>query len=399
MRYTLMNQEHEVLDFVFDSGSAKSDNVRICEGIAWAPLEIPVDGRDIAPALDCFLRRRALCDQREDVPQILHATGVGTTVELALRSGGFSLSDQYWYRGEGSSLNWQDSNLFDNEWDPLFGEAVLKRDYDSLAQASLRTPDATLNGFCRKAWVWTTHGLRLLKSSPTGDVANVHCEALVSRMLDRLVGPDGHVAYEPMAFGGEVYSACPAMLKKDDELVQGVQLFERAGEGASVLSPQAGMADFERLMDIYQQILEDYGVPGHRQAMAKLFVMASLSLDFDTHPSNFGLIRDVRTLRLRQAPLYDHGRGFLYMRDKLELVRREPRVADLLLGLYFSNLDPGWDYSWYDPCSLEGFEDEIVATLSGLESIPDGYAELMADLFMRQRSYVNRVAASSRRDA
>lgn len=395
MRYTLMNQEHEVLDFVFEAGSDAPEGVRACEGIAWAPLEIPVDGRDSVPALDRFLRRRALCEWREDVPQLLRSIDAGSPVELALLSGGFSLSDQYWYRREGSSLTWKGSNFFDNDWDPEFGEAILMRDYDALAHASSRTPDVTLGGLCRKAWVGTGLGLRLLKASPTGDEANVHCEALVSRMLERLVGPSGHVPYEPMAFGGETYSSCPVMLGDNDELVSVAQLLEGSGVDPSLFNLRAELGDHGRLIGICQQAMDERGVMGHRQALAKLFVTAALTVDYDTHPSNFGLVRDLETHRLRTAPLYDHGRGFLYMRDKLATVRKEPRVADLILGLYFSRLDPTWDYSWYDPRSLDGFEDDLTECLSAQESLPDGYAELMAGLFVKQRAYVSRVAASS----
>lgn len=396
MRYTLMNQGHEVLDFEFDSGSGRTEVKRMLEGVAWAPMGLPVDGRDASEALDRFLRRRALDNAREDTPHILRACGVQSTVELALRSGGFSLADQYWYRGEGSPLTWEGSNFFDNEWDCAFGEAVLRRDYDALADSSICTPDVTLGGFCRKAWVQTDRGLCLLKASPMGDDANIYCEALASRMLDRLVGACGHVPYEPVSFGSELYSSCPLRVGRNEELVSGTQLLSKAGVDVGRIDAQTGLSNFESFMSIYLQLLEDQQVAGARQAMAKLFVMATLALDFDTHPANFGLMRDVRTLKLREAPLFDHGRAFIFLKDKFDLIRRKPIALDLIVGLYFSHLDPTWDYSWYDPHALDGFEDDIRESLSTLDSFPEGYAELMADLFVRQHDYVNRVAESSR---
>ena len=396
MRYTLMNQGHEVLDFEFDSGSGRLEVKRLLEGIAWAPLELPVDGRDASAALDCLLRRRALDNARDDTPHILRACGVQSTVELALRSGGFSLADQYWYRGEDSPLTWEGSNFFDNEWDRSFGEAVLRRDYDALADSSMRTPDVTLGGFCRKAWVQTDRGLRLLKASPTGDDANIYCEALASRMLDRLVGACGHIPYEPASFGGELYSSCPLSVGRDEELVSGTQLLSKAGVDVGGIDAQAGLSDFESYMSTYLQLLEDQHVAGAQQAMPKLFVMATLALDFDTHPANFGLIRDMRTLKLREAPLYDHGRAFTFLKDRFDLIRRESIALNLIVGLYFSHLEPTWDYSWYDPHALDGFEDDVRESLSALDSFPEGYAELMADVFVQQRDYVNRVVESSR---
>lgn len=392
MRYTLMNQRHEVLSFSYVPESRRVEDVRPLDDVAWAPLEVPTDGRDPTPALAGFLRTRAIALSRSDLPHILHACGATSAVELALRSGGFSLSDQYWYRGEGSSLTWEGSNFFDNEWDTSFGESLLRRDYDALGRASIFTPDITMTGFCRKAWVPTERGLRLLKESPTGDEANIHCEALVSRMLDRLVGEDGHVRYEPMSYGGELYSASPVMLGRNDELVSGGQLLERAGVDTRSVDAQVGLEGFDQYMALYQRTLEDAGVTDWRQRMAKLFVMATLALDFDTHHANFGLVRDVETLALRQAPLFDHGRAFLFLKDRFEAVHDSPAALMLILGRYFSRLDPSWDYSWYDPHALDGFEDEIFETLSTLGSLPDGYAELMATLFVKQRDYVNYVA-------
>ena len=395
MRYTLMNQEHEVLEFTFEPGMDVPRDVRMLEGAAWAPPEMPMDGCDPIPTLDHLLKQRAICDQREDVAQVLEATGAGSTVELALRSGGFSLSDQYWYRGEGSTLTWEGSNFFDNGWDLSFGEAILRRDYGALAHAAIQTPDVTAGGLCRKAWAQTERGLRLLKATASEDDAEVYCETLVSRMLGRMLKENEFVSYEPMTLDGEVFSTCPVMLGKNDELICGTQLFAKEGVDVTRLDAQAGVADFDRFMNLYQRILEDNGVPGHRQAMAKLFVMSSLALDFDTHPANFGLIRDLDTLRLRQAPLFDYGGGFTYMRERYALVCKEPLMADLILGLFFSRLDPSWDYSWYDSHSLDGFEDEVEDTLSGIASLPQGYAKLMSDLFVKQRNYVNRVVESS----
>ncbi|MBQ9006850.1 MAG: hypothetical protein IJ092_10835 [Atopobiaceae bacterium] len=403
MRYTLMNQEHEVLSFSCAPGSTRPYDVRLLDGAAWAPIEVPTDGSDPTSALGFFLWERTIVSSRADAPDILRACGAANTLELALRSGGFSLSDQYWYRAEGSSLTWADANFFDNEWDPSFGEAVLAKDYDALAHASLRTPDVTLGGFCRPAWAQTERGLRLLKAPPEGDAAcvsegdaHIHCEALVSRMLDRRVGEDGHVPYEPLEVNGELYSSCPLMLGRNEELVSGTRVFTWVGLNSWTFDAQVTRDDFDSLMALYLGTLEKLGVEDGTQGMAKLFVMSSLALDGDTHPANFGLVRDVRTLKLRQAPLYDHGRGFLNLLGQHEALCRSPFLISVVLGRDFSRLDPAWDYSWYDPHALDGFEDEILSTLSVIPSLPEGYAELMARLFVVQRNYVNQVTQADR---
>ena len=395
MRYTLMNQGYEVLDFAMDASSGLPTDIRLREGMGWAPMQFPTDGQDIASSLDRFLRRRAICSDRADLAHIMRACGTRCAVDLALLSGGFSLSDQYWYRREDTDQTWEGSNFFDHGWDPSFGLAILNKDYDALARASIRTPDTILGGFCRKAWIQTERVPRLHKATCVDD-ANILCEALVSRMLDRLVGRRGHVPYQPATFCGELYSTSPVMLGKDEELVRGIELLGREGVALERLDATTGTRNFDELMGVYLRALQKHGVPEPRQAVAKVFVAATLTLDLDTHPSNFGFIRDLKTLELREAPLFDHGRGFTYMRDKFALIKKEPKVADLMLGRHFSRLVPAWDYSWYDPHALDDFEDEILETLSSVDVLPKGYAELMAALFKKQRSYVNRIAERSR---
>ena len=85
----------------------------------------------------------------------------------------------------------------------------------------------------------------------------------------------------------------------------------------------------------------------------------------DRHWRNFGLVRDVETLRYRIAPLFDTG-GSLWCSSTLESLRAhdfsfttKPFYEDANRQLRLVN-----DYSWFDPAALEGFADELSAILS-----------------------------------
>ena len=66
----------------------------------------------------------------------------------------------------------------------------------------------------------------------------------------------------------------------------------------------------------------------------------------------------------------------------------------LMCANRFSYLDPLWDWSWYDPRFLEGFEDRIMEAYAPYHDLPPNFSELIADLFDMQRAYATKVASA-----
>ena len=85
----------------------------------------------------------------------------------------------------------------------------------------------------------------------------------------------------------------------------------------------------------------------------------------------------MKTMKLRTAPLFDRGRSFGSFgktNDKgsfsaAEYALRSPAGIYMLLLMHSSLMKPEWDYSWYDPKRLEGFEDDIERMTGGCEDI------------------------------
>lgn len=57
-------------------------------------------------------------------------------------------------------------------------------------------------------------------------------------------------------------------------------------------------------------------------------------------------------------------------------------------------MDPSWDWSWYDPRALDGFEKRIEDAYAHNTELPPSFGALVARFFVIQRDYVNEVAAS-----
>jgi hypothetical protein len=121
-----------------------------------------------------------------------------------------------------------------------------------------------------------------------------------------------------------------------------------------------------------------------------------LSLLADFHPGNFGAIGKVDANIWRAAPIFDYDGsfGFPFTGSLIDLCTK-PMLVKLLCAQHFSYLRPTWDWSWYDPQALEGFEERIVEAYAPYRDIPSNFSELVAHLFVLQREYVNKVASGA----
>ena len=66
----------------------------------------------------------------------------------------------------------------------------------------------------------------------------------------------------------------------------------------------------KELLDIFTTTLEKAGIEYISSYYAKLAAVFNLSLAGDCHLNNFGFIRDLKTMKLKAAPLFDRGRSF-----------------------------------------------------------------------------------------
>jgi len=394
---TLMCRDLELLEFEADSETGAVSSIRVLdESCNLAGHKTPsfvgwggVKG-SLIDDVERVLHRRCISPRRADLPEILLATGARSAAELTLRSNGCSLSDQYWYRPRGSQLRWEDVNFYDNDWDPSFGEAVLSRNWGALAKASVETPDITCNGWTRKSWIVEDGRKRLLKSSPIGGVTYLYGEIVVTHMLSRFLKPSEFTPYEMVHRYGEDYVACDNMLGSAEEHISTDCLLglERARFGDGV----AGASS--EVLNVFVRELQGIGVDSAPQIAAKIAVVSALSLCRDRHFFNYGIIRNVETGSYRASPLYDYG-GSFGLGAPLESLRalcENPKFLALVVTSLFRELDSSWDYAWYDPRALEGFDEELEDELSAIDGLPATYPKIVRNAFSMQLKYVNEVA-------
>ncbi|MBR3314677.1 MAG: hypothetical protein IKG18_11120 [Atopobiaceae bacterium] len=404
MDLTPMHREDEVLAFDLDLATGNISNVHPLDRADLAPLGVLDDEGVSDWALAQFVRRRSLSRFREDLPLILEALAASHPCELVVRTHGFSLSDQFWYRANGDTTTWAGSNFFDNGWDDASGDAIIARDYDALAHADSFVPDLACGGGTRKAWLHTPDGSRLLKASYGGECEPVG-EVLGARMLSRILDVGEYVPYELVSIGGETYSSCPPVVNRDEDLLTPPTILSVSARSQASIPPPAP-GDW---VGGVEELLESMGVANPRRAIAKAAVAESLLFKKDFHSGNYGFVRNAAGRNAaghdaaghdatgrnatadiaRPAPFFDFAGSFGTFGMQLSHgAHRHRLMVGIRVATWYSNLEPSWDYSWLDPTALDGFGEELEKGLAACRGLPSEYPAIAHELFDMQLDYV-----------
>ena len=391
IRRTLMQRNRELADFEIDPATGEVRIIDLAAGddtIAFTGLNWQNGDWFLAKLVE----RRAISPLRNDRDNILAAFGAKSAVDLAFMGHGLSLSDQFWYRSPGSTDRWEDVNFFDNGWDPGFGAAVLSGDYASLAACSPDVPEVTTSGHAPKAWERDGEGIFLVKAAMYPDGAELMGAKLAVDLCAALFDEGCYVPQSIVERYGRPCSASPLMLEAGEGLADGNRLYAMAGIKKSPSLGEGGITveGCNSHIDAYAAL----GIADASAHVARMACFSCLSLLLDFNPSNFGVIRKVGSDVWRPAPIFDYDGafGFPFKGISISDLCENPLFVKLLCAQRFSFLDSSWDWSWYDPQALDGFERLIEETYAPLQSLPPVFAELVSHLFEMQREYVNQVA-------
>ena len=301
-----MNKNTEVLLTEYDSASSTFTKIYEVYNIEYAPYilknlynEKDFNDNSFRINLSKWFQGRGIPSWRDKLDILLHRLNIIAPSELLDKSFGLSLSDQYWLKPINTSISYDDINFFDNDFDYTeFLEASLSKNSNSIVSASsLNTPNNTTDGMLRKAWIIENDTRYLLKSGYKNELLQPFNEVLASEICDRL-GFD-HVKYTLDTYKDTVVSKCPCFITKNTELITCHQIRNNMDRYDST-------KDYEE----YIKILEEHGIVDARTQMENMFILDFLIMNEDRHLNNFGIIRDVNTLKwISVAPIFDNGQS------------------------------------------------------------------------------------------
>lgn len=154
--------------------------------------------------------------------------------------------------------------------------SLSKSSQDIVSAESLKSPNNTIDGMLKKAWI-IENGVRyLVKSGYKNELLQPFNEVLASEICTRL-GFD-HVEYTLDIINDMVVSKCSCFINKDTELVTCYQLTKS-------LKRCDGVSDYEN----YVKLLEQNGIEDARLKLESMYILDFLIMNEDRHLNNFGI--------------------------------------------------------------------------------------------------------------
>ncbi len=299
MKCTLMNKNKEVLVAEYNEILKVFTDIYEVKNIDYAPLIIfnsYSKGKNITPILTDWFKGRGIPSWRDDLDLLLVKLNVTSPNELLDKAFGLSLSDQYWVKPTTSNIEHKDINFFEHDFeDSEFTNATFGTELNSSTKISLISPNNTTDGRLKKTWKLENNKRYLLKGAYKNEVMQPFNEVLASMICDRL-GFD-HVTYTLEIVNDKVVSKCECFIDVNKELIPAYQ----------ILSDQVAK---ENAYEEYISILEAKGLSNVREKLENMFILDYLLLNEDRHLNNFGIIRDVNTLKwIDLAPIFDNGQS------------------------------------------------------------------------------------------
>ena len=304
MKCILMNKNTEVLMAEYDSANGVFSKIYEIYNIDYAPYILKsfyinnnLDDISFRTNLSLWFKGRGIPSWRDKLDLLLHRLDITAPTQLLDKAFGLSLTDQYWIKPYSLNVEYDDINFFDNDFEYAeFLEASLSKNSGIITnKKSLETPNNTTDGMLKKAWIIENKTRYLLKGSYKNEMLQPFNEVLASEICRRL--GFSHVTYTLSIYKDMIVSKCPCFINKDTELITCHQIMEN-------MDRNNNLSDYEN----YIKVLKENGIFDARVKLENMYILDFLIMNEDRHLNNFGIIRDVNTLKwLDVSPIFDNG--------------------------------------------------------------------------------------------
>ncbi len=328
---------------------------------------------------------RSIPASRSGVREAMETLGIRDTKTLLLRCFGLSLSDQYWICPDGSGLEWEKVNFFQNAFSDDVGDVLFGADKRADA-LDLSSPDNTSDGNLKKRWK-IIDGKRCLVKGGSNPYRQQPLNEVIAAGIARRLGI-ACVPYTVVWDKGAPYSVCGDFADENTELVPAWRIIQTKKKDNST-----------SLYTHFVNCAESLGIPGVAGFLDRMIVLDYIIANEDRHLNNFGALRNAETLEwIGMAPIYDSGSSLGYDRS-VPLMRNEGEtVCKPFKKRHADQLRLVRSFDWIDFGALDDVRDFIVSVLSD-ERAADCMDELrirnIADLTVKRIKEVEALASSA----
>lgn len=351
-----MNKNKKVFDFVYDEEEHFIVNFErnYPENEDYAPFGLIKMNEIDKVEFNKWWKNRQIPASRKGLKEVLHNSNVYDKDNFDLldaKACCLSLSDQYWVKGVNEEISWESINFFDNEFSEDIGKILFNGSKTAL-NLNLNTPDMTSNGNYEKRWKIIDGERYLLKAGSKIYNQEPFNELIATKLYERLLNKDEYVEYSVIFDDDKAISKCKNFITKDTELVPAWKINE-----------YYEFLDDEDKYTHYIRCLNNLGIKDAETLTDKMIVCDYIITNKDRHFNNFGVIRDVNTLKfIGVAPLFDNGCSLWY--DENDMYVGEFFLTKPFEEYEKKQLSLVKKLEWLDISKLEDFPNEVKTILS-----------------------------------
>ena len=355
-KFTLMNKNKKVFDFVYDEEEHFIVNFErnYPENEDYAPFGLIKMNEINKVEFNKWWKNRQIPASRKGLKEVLHNSNVYDKDNFDLldaKTYCLSLSDQYWVKGVEEEISWESINFFDNEFSEDIGKILFNGGKTAL-NLNLNTPDMTSNGNYEKRWKIIDGERYLLKAGSKIYNQEPFNELIATKLYERLLNKDEYVEYSVIFDDDKAISKCKNFITKDTELVPAWKINE-----------YYEFLDDEDKYTHYIRCLNNLGIKDAETLTDKMIVCDYIIANKDRHFNNFGVIRDVNTLKfIGVAPIFDNGCSLWY--DENDMYVGEFFLTKPFEEYEKTQLSLVKKLEWLNISKLEDFPNEVKTILS-----------------------------------
>ncbi len=355
-KFTLMNKNKKVFDFVYDEEEHFIVNFErnYPENEDYAPFGLIKMNEIDKVEFNKWWKNRQIPASRKGLKEVLHNSNVYDKDNFDLldaKAYCLSLSDQYWVKGVDEEISWESINFFDNEFSEDIGKILFNGGKTAL-NLNLNTPDMTSNGNYEKRWKIIDGKRYLLKAGSKIYNQEPFNELIATKLYERLLNKEEYVEYSVIFDDDKAISKCKNFITKDTELVPAWKINE-----------YYEFLDDEDKYTHYIRCLNNLGIKDAETLTDKMIVCDYIIANKDRHFNNFGVIRDVNTLKfIGVAPIFDNGCSLWY--DENDMYVGEFFLTKPFEEYEKTQLSLVKKLEWLDISKLEDFPNEVKTILS-----------------------------------
>ena len=353
--YDLMNKNKRIARISYDNRNYRIVEIKKIYNESYAPLECFKNRKIHVGEMNAWFKGRGIPSWRDGLDDFLDNLGIDNKDVLLNKAYGLSLTDQYWMNPVEQTLEWKNINFFDHAFNSdSYIEAIFENKIVDQNDIDFYSPNNTSDGMLKKAWIVGEDKKRyLLKGSFKSKELEPFNEVLAG-FICKAIHLD-YTKYTIDLINKMPLSKCECFITKDTELISAYALLKKES------------VDFQdnslNLYKKYIDLLENNGIENAKTSVGKMFILDYLIVNQDRHLGNFGIIRDVETLKwLKIAPNFDSGQAMYSQKEIYEM------NFENTTGCFFNDKNMDFDKILDNVCNQECMNDiDFIA----LEKVPD----------------------------